>query len=266
MEYEVCATSEADFEENTSQLIVVLNSFIRPAEMRSKETHFSTDWLPPKQAVHETVSHAEALELARDIFQHWVHRVRDSIQPAPPLTLTASFKHPPVCKDKLAVEQAVESVIESHPFLGGLRPKQLRVLAENAMRMHYEPGELIFREGDPADRFYLIENGKVALESFRKNELAIPIQIIGHGDVLGWSWLFPPYHWHFDARALERTAVIFFYGTALLEHCFVDHDLGYELMKRMATIVVQRLQSARQELLAEYRRNPRVPASCQILP
>jgi CRP-like cAMP-binding protein len=146
--------------------------------------------------------------------------------------------------------KTVASVIAEHPFLKGLKPEHQRLLGDNAMRVHYETGELIFREGDPANRFYLIEQGRVSLESPRRDESPFAVQVIGPGDVLGWSWLFPPYYWHFDARALEPTAAIFFYGTRLREQCEQDHDFGFELMKRMNQVVVQRLQATRQQLIA----------------
>ena len=145
--------------------------------------------------------------------------------------------------------KAVEEVLAEHPFLKGLKPAHLRVLADNAMRMRYKPNEVIFREGDPANRFYLIEEGKVILESPSHDDPAVSIQTMGPGDVLGWSWLFPPYYWHFDARVLEPATAIFFYGTRLREQCEGDHDLGYELMKRMAAVVIQRLQATRKQLL-----------------
>ena len=121
------------------------------------------------------------------------------------------------------------------------------------MRMRYEAGELIFREGDPANRFYLIEQGQVSLESHRKDEAPVAVQVIGPGDVLGWSWLFPPYCWHFDARVLEPTTAIFFNGTRLREQCEQDHDFGFEVMKRMTQVVIQRLQAARKQLLPVHR-------------
>jgi len=145
--------------------------------------------------------------------------------------------------------QTLESIIAELPFLKGLHSKHLQTLADNAMQSHFETGELIFREGDPANRFYLIQHGQVALESSPKDRPVIRIQTIGAGDVLGWSWLFPPYYWHFDARALEATSAIFFYGTRLREECEKDHDLGYELMKRMAGVMLQRLQATRRQLL-----------------
>src|SRR4026207_418203 len=112
-----------------------------------------------------------------------------------------------------------ETVIMEHPFLKGLKPEYLRLLADSAMRTHYEAGELIFREGDPANRFYLIEQGRVSLETQGKEAPPGSGQVLGPGDVLGWSWLCPPYYWHFDARVIEPTTAIFFYGTRLREQC-----------------------------------------------
>jgi CRP-like cAMP-binding protein len=145
---------------------------------------------------------------------------------------------------------AVESIIAGHPFLRGLKPAHVRLLADSAMRMHYDAGQLIFREGDPANRFYLLEQGRVSLESHRKDEAPAGIQVVGPGDVLGWSWLFPPYYWHFDARVLEPTNAIFFYGTRLREQCEQDHDFGFEMMKRMTQVVIHRLQATRKQLLS----------------
>jgi CRP-like cAMP-binding protein len=96
----------------------------------------------------------------------------------------------------------------------------------------------------------LILKGEVALETSVKEGGIIPIQTLGGGDVLGWSWLFPPYYWHFDARAVSATETVFFYGTRLRERCEEDHDLGYELIKRMAHVVIRRLQATRRQLVA----------------
>jgi len=148
-----------------------------------------------------------------------------------------------------SAESAVEKVIAGHPFLTELKPAHLHLLADSAMRMRYDAGQFIFREGDPANRFYLIEQGRVSLESHRKDETPAQIQVIGPGDVLGWSWLFPPYYWHFDARVLEPTSAIFFYGTRLREKCEQDHEFGFEMMKRMTQVVIHRLQATRKQLL-----------------
>lgn len=137
-----------------------------------------------------------------------------------------------------------------HPFLGGLAPAQFQVLAANAMLVEIAAGEVIFREGDNANRFYLIHDGEVVLESADHPERrATVIETIGGGDVLGWSWMFPPYYWHFDARATKPTKATFFYGTRLREACETDPQLGYALATRMAEVVIRRLQATRLKLL-----------------
>ncbi len=154
-------------------------------------------------------------------------------------------------KPETAAGRPLLSLIADHPFLRDLKPRHLQLLAENALVMQFEIGQLIFREGDPANRFYLIIEGRVALESHRREKHAVRIQTIGAGDALGWSWLFPPYYWHFDARVLDPTKAVFFYGTRLREECETDHDFGYELMKRTAETVIKRLQATRRRLLEQ---------------
>lgn len=141
-------------------------------------------------------------------------------------------------------------ILEAQPFLKGLNSHQLDLLAENSMLAEFKAGGRVLDEGGIANRFYLILAGQVELESPLPDGGAIRIQTIGAGDVLGWSWLFPPYYWQFDARAVTPTKAIFFYGTRLRELCEEDHDLGYELMKRVSEVVIQRLQATRDELVA----------------
>ena len=137
-----------------------------------------------------------------------------------------------------------------HPFLAGMNRKQLALLTDCAMVVQFKKGQVIFREGESANRFYLIETGKVILESSGALGDRVVIDTIGAGDLLGWSWMFPPYVWHFTARATEPTAAIFFYGTILREYCERDHSLGYELFKRMGAVMIKRLQAARTKMVA----------------
>jgi CRP/FNR family cyclic AMP-dependent transcriptional regulator len=137
-----------------------------------------------------------------------------------------------------------------HPFLAGMNREQLALLTDSATSVHFEKGQIVFREGEMANRFYLIEIGKVVLESSELLGNPLIIDTIGPGDLLGWSWMFPPYTWQFTARAVEPTAAIFFYGTILREYCEKDHSLGYELLKRMSAVMVKRLQAARKNMLA----------------
>jgi CRP-like cAMP-binding protein len=144
--------------------------------------------------------------------------------------------------------EKLEKEVAAHPFLIGIGDRHIRLLADCAMLSHFHAGGIIFREGESANRFYLILRGKVGLESSTLGE-SIQIEEIHDGDLLGWSWLFPPYAWHFTARALEETDAIFFYGTILREYCEKDHSLGFELFKRMSVVMLRRLQAARQKLM-----------------
>ena len=141
--------------------------------------------------------------------------------------------------------------LADHPFLKGFSEEHLKILEDCSMKRVFEKGEVIFCEGDLANRFYLILNGSVALESKREGEPPVLIQSIGPGDVLGWSWLFPPYNWHFDARAIERTEAIFLYGTRIRAKCEEQPALGYELLKRIAHVMVQRLQATRKQIIKD---------------
>jgi len=137
-----------------------------------------------------------------------------------------------------------------HPFLAGINRTQLALLTDCAIAAHFKKGQTILREGDFANRFYLIESGKVLLESDEGLGAPVVVDTIGPGDLLGWSWMFPPYVWHFTARAAEPTEAIFFYGTILREYCERDHSLGYELFKRITPVMLRRLQAARKKMLA----------------
>ena len=139
-------------------------------------------------------------------------------------------------------------LITEHRLFKDLAPRYLALLAEVAMFKEFAADELIFREGDPANRFYLILEGEVAVESAGDGHSPVTLQTIGRDDVLGWSWLFPPYYWHFDARATKPTKAIFFYGTWLRENCERDHDFGYEMIKRMSGVMIHRLQATRRQL------------------
>ena len=145
--------------------------------------------------------------------------------------------------------EPMETRIALHPFLAGMNRTQLALLTDCAMASHFKKDQTILSEGELANRFYLIESGKVVLESRANAGHPVVIETIGAGDLLGWSWMFPPYVWHFTARAIVPTEAVFFYGTILREYCERDHSLGYELFKRMSAIMVKRLQAARAKML-----------------
>ena len=146
--------------------------------------------------------------------------------------------------------QVLYKLVAQQRFFAGLSPHHLQLLTDSAMEMQFAPGQMILEEGSPANRFYLILEGKVVLESEVAEHGTVPIQTLGPGDDLGWSWLFPPYSIHLSARAVAPTRTIFFYGTRLREQCEQDHELGYQLMGRIAAVATQCLR-AMQLRLAE---------------
>lgn len=145
--------------------------------------------------------------------------------------------------------ESMATRVALHPFLAGMNRQQLALLTDCAIGTHFNKGQLILHEGEPANRFYLIESGKVTLESGKAHGQPVVIDTIGAGDLLGWSWMFSPYTWQFSARAAESTTAIFFYGTILREYCERDHSLGYELLKRMTAIMIRRMQAARERMI-----------------
>jgi len=148
--------------------------------------------------------------------------------------------------------ETLEPILAQHPFFQDIEPVYLQLMVGCATNVRFAAGDDIFREGDVADQFYLIRHGRVALQVFIPGQGRITIETIEAGEVLGWSWLFAPYRWHFDAQALELTRAIAFDGACLRAKCDEDHDLGYRLMQRFAQVMMQRLQATRLQLLDLY--------------
>lgn len=148
--------------------------------------------------------------------------------------------------------ESIADLLTVVPFLAGLGPDRLDLLAGCAGNVHFDAGAHLFREGDEADTFYVIRHGSVAIETFVPARGAVTIETIGPGEVLGWSWLFEPYRWHFDARALSPVRATGFDGACLRGKCDADPALGYELMSRFAQVLIERLQWTRLRLLDVY--------------
>ena len=139
-----------------------------------------------------------------------------------------------------------------HPFFEQMEPGMLKFFTACATHVTYSAGKQIYREGDAADHFLLIQQGKVAVELYCAERGALVIQTVGAGEILGWSWLFPPFRRRFDARAVQNTTAFVLEGKYLREKAETDHRLGYELLKRFSKIVVDRLQATRLQLLDVY--------------
>jgi CRP-like cAMP-binding protein len=149
-------------------------------------------------------------------------------------------------KDKLA---ELRSALENHPFFHALSAAHMDVLTSCARQTRFPGNTMILHQGDAADRFFLIEEGCVALEADRHRQGAIRIQTLGAGDALGWSWLFPPHYCHFSARTVEPTDAIIFDAIQLRARFNQVPDLGNVLVKRMAQVVVKRLEATQTQLV-----------------
>ena len=161
--------------------------------------------------------------------------------------------------DEKIENETMETRVSLHPFFVGMKRTQLALLIDCAIPVHFKKGEIVFREGEIANRFYLLETGGVVLESASEYGEPVIVDTIGAGDLLGWSWMFPPYPWQFTARAVQETNAIFFYGTILREYCERDPSLGFELMKRMSVIMNRRLQAARNQMLSFHAKQATLP-------
>jgi CRP-like cAMP-binding protein len=152
--------------------------------------------------------------------------------------------------------ETLEPILAKHPFLKGLKPEHLKILVGCASNVRFNAGQFLFREGEEANEFYMIREGKVAIQIHGAERGPITVQTIGEGEVLGWSWLIPPYYWRFDAQALELTRAITLDGKCLRTKSEEDREFGYQLLKRFAGIAVERLEAARLQLLDVYKARP----------
>jgi CRP/FNR family transcriptional regulator, cyclic AMP receptor protein len=147
---------------------------------------------------------------------------------------------------------SVEELVESHPFLSDLAPRYFHFLGENASLREIEAGHQVFHEGGEAECFYLIVRGKIELTTFVPGSGVALIQSLEGGEALGWSWLFPPYEWHFTATAVAPTELIVFDAAKLREKIKQDTKFSNELVTRVAQTLVQRLQGTRAQLVDLY--------------
>lgn len=148
--------------------------------------------------------------------------------------------------------KGLDVLLAEHPFFRGMATADLRLIAGCATNARFEAGDYLFREGEPADHFYLVRAGRVVVEVHEPARGRITILSASDGDVLGFSWLTPPYRWVFDARAVQLTRAIVFDGACLREKCEADPRLGYDLMKRVAAAIMQRLEMASVQLVDVY--------------
>jgi len=147
----------------------------------------------------------------------------------------------------------LEVLLREHPFFRGLDEPDIEFIAGCGHNVVFESGAYLFREGEEANQLFIVRRGRVALEIDVPGRGLVVIDTGGEGEVIGFSWLFPPYRYQFDARAIEPVGAVALDGVCLRGKCEEDSKLGYELMKRFASILLRRMQSARLRLIDVYR-------------
>lgn len=145
-----------------------------------------------------------------------------------------------------------QDYLATHAFFKGMNEDFIRLLSEFVTERHVGKGEVLFQPGKPADKFYLLRSGQVSVQVPALVGPPLELQTLGEHQLLGWSWLIPPYRWSFLARALEDSEVYEFDGRAILAHCEKDPKFGYELFKRFTALMSERLDAARQKMIDQW--------------
>ena len=148
--------------------------------------------------------------------------------------------------------QSLQGIIKEHPFFAGLDEAFCELVCGCAKNVRFEAGQYLFHESEPADQLYLLRHGRVALQLAVPGQGAITFQTLDEGEIVGVSWLIPPYRWTYDAMALELTRAIALDAACLRRKCEDDHDLGYEMMKRFVPVLIERLHATRIQILDVY--------------
>lgn len=150
----------------------------------------------------------------------------------------------------------IDSLLREHPFFKGMAEDHIQILAGCASNVNFKKEEVIFRQNEKADTFYIIKEGRVSVDIVTTAEV-VRIQTLEKNDVLGWSWFFPPHVWHFDSMALEPVRAFAMDAKCLRGKCDADPVLGYDLLKRFSSIVVNRLEATRLQTIDMFGTNSR---------
>jgi CRP-like cAMP-binding protein len=148
--------------------------------------------------------------------------------------------------------RALDELLADVPAFAGLSAEQRELIAGCARNTVFDAGAYLMREGEPADTFFVIRHGTVTIETFVPARGPATLETLHEGDLLGWSWLVPPYRTAFDARALDTVRALSFDGACLRGKAADDAVLGRALLERFTPVIVERLQATRMRLLDFY--------------
>jgi CRP-like cAMP-binding protein len=150
------------------------------------------------------------------------------------------------------MKKTIEEYLPEHPFFADFDPEIIRLFAGCATNVHFTGGQSLFHEGDAADTFYLVRKGRVSISTHQPGTGGVVMDTAEAGDVVGWSWLVPPYRWMFDARAVKGTSAVAFDATCLRTKCSADPAVGYALLQKVTSVMLDRLEAARMRLVDMY--------------
>ena len=149
-------------------------------------------------------------------------------------------------------KREIEDYLSTHAFFSEMDKSFVEFLSDTVTELQINRGDVLFQQGKPADKFYLLRKGQVSVQVPALMGPTLDIQTLVEDQILGWSWLIPPYRWSFQARALEDSDLLEFDGSAILARCEEDSRFGYELFKRFAALMSERLDAARQKMMDEW--------------
>jgi len=149
-------------------------------------------------------------------------------------------------------EQSTAEYLSAHEFFSGLDEEVVKYLSESVSIREIKKGQVLFRHGEHADKFYIVRDGQISIQVPAVMGPTLAIQTLGADQVLGWSWLISPYQWSFQAKAEDDTILLEFDGIAILARCEQEPQFGYELLKKFAGLMSERLDAARQKMMDEW--------------
>ncbi|MGW9206169.1 cyclic nucleotide-binding domain-containing protein [Embleya sp. NPDC055664] len=142
--------------------------------------------------------------------------------------------------------------VARYGFLGALAPPHRERLLAFAREVRFPAETRVFEEAGPADRFWLVRSGLVALDIHVPGRRATVVETLGQGELLGWSWLFEPYRWHLGARCRAGVTAYEFDAEPIRAACEEDTDFGLALTHGVAEVIARRLKATRTRLLDLY--------------
>ena len=148
--------------------------------------------------------------------------------------------------------ESLATLIRAQPFLSGFADEHVELIAGCASNVRFAPGERLFREGQPANVFYLLRSGRVEISVHGAQRGRMAVQTLGGGEMVGWSWLVPPYRARFEATATEDTRALGFDGECLRGKCEEHPSMGFALLKKVSSVLAQRLEASRIQMMDVY--------------